>query len=377
MAQGKPIRVLQVLGNCVAGGVEAVVMNYYRHIDRSRVQFDLVVHSSPIQFLVDEAKALGANIYEVTPIGSNPIAYMWQIYKICKKGNYKVIEVNMNSLSGFALFSAWLAGVPVRILHNHTTVAKEEKLRGVLKDILRPFARLFANKYFACGREAGIWMFGKRACESGKVRLVYNAIDTGKFAFNSALRASIKEQFDIPKGNTVYGHVGRFMQQKNHPFLIKILAEIVKLSPQSTLILIGDGKGRAEAEQLVQRLALTQNVMFLGVHSNVQDFYNAMDCFIVPSLFEGVPLVAIEAQANGLPCLASDRISREMIATDNIKVLSLETPPQVWAREAIKMAQTRSTKEAPVTLANFDITKEAKLMTEEYELLSTQKSAGK
>ena len=366
MTQNKPIRVLQILGNCVAGGVEAVIMNYYRNIDRSLVQFDMVVHKFPVKFVVDEARELGANVYEVTPISKNPFAYMLQIYEICKKSSYKIIEVNMNSLSGFALFAAWLAGVPVRILHNHTTVAKEEKLRGIVKNILRPFARCFANRYFACGKDAAIWMYGRQAFEAGKVKLVYNAIDTKKYTFNLQKRQTIRKELIIPDGYLVFGHVGRFEQAKNHTFLIEIFNEILKQAPASVLLLIGDGKNRSGIEQLVQELGITQKVKFLGIRDNVQDFYNVMDIFLFPSLFEGLGLVGIEAQANGLPCLVSNRVPNELKVTSKVKFLPLEISATDWATEAIKMVQHRLTDESPIKLANFDITTEADKMTHWY-----------
>lgn len=224
---GKPIRVLQIMGIVGNGGVEAVIMNYYRHIDKTKVQFDFVVHKNPYAHFVDEAQSMGARIYEVTPYMKNIFAFTYDVYKIIKGGNYAIVHSNMNSMSGFPLFAAWFAGVKVRILHNHTTDSPQEGLRSVLKRLLRPFARLFANQYWACSNLAAEWMYGRKILAAGKVSIINNAIDTEKFAFNAEKREKLRLKFGLV-GNFVVGHVGRLSPPKKPYILIRDICGDIK-----------------------------------------------------------------------------------------------------------------------------------------------------
>lgn len=156
------IRVLHILGIVAGGGVEAVIMNYYEHIDRTKVQFDFIVHNDNKIDITQKVEAMGGKVYKVTPYYKNPIAFMWDIYKVIKRHNYRIVHSNMNTLSAFSLFAAWAAGAPVRILHNHSTSSPGETKRNIMKFMLRPFARLFANHYLACSRLAGEWMYGRK-----------------------------------------------------------------------------------------------------------------------------------------------------------------------------------------------------------------------
>ena len=214
---GSPLRVLQIMGIVESGGVEAVIMNYYRNIDKNKVQFDFVMHKGGNPHYIAEVQSMGARVYEITPYSKNIFAFTYETYKIIKNGHYDIVHSNMNSLSGFPLFAAWLAGARVRILHNHTTDTKAEALRTVLKRTLRPFAKLFANKYWACSKLAAEWMYGKQAVNAGKVTIINNAIDLDKFAFNQEKRDILRKELGL-EGKFVIGHVGRFMKQKNHEF---------------------------------------------------------------------------------------------------------------------------------------------------------------
>lgn len=236
----KPIRVLQVLGIVAGGGVESVIMNYYEHIDQSKVQFDFIVHDDNKIDITEKVEKLGGRVYKVTPYYKNPVAFVWDIYKIIKRHHYRIVHSNMNTLSVFPLFAAWIAGVPVRILHNHSTTSKLEIKRNILKLILRPLARLFANRYFACSRLAANWMYGKNMVNKGKVVIIHNAIDLDKFTFNQEKRKALRKELSL-EGKFVIGHVGRFAFVKNHEFLIDVFAEVVKENLEARLILLGDG----------------------------------------------------------------------------------------------------------------------------------------
>ena len=318
----EPVRVLQIIGIACNGGVESVILNYYRHIDKSKVQFDFVVHKNPSENFVKEVKKGGGRLYEVTPYMKNVFAFTYEIYKIIRDGRYEIVHSNMNSLSGFPLFAAWLAGAKVRILHNHTTDNKAEGMRTILKRVLRPFAKLFANQYWACSELAARWMYGDKALSTGQITIIPNAIDLKKFAFNQEKRDILRSQLGI-EAELVIGHVGRFMKQKNHDFLIDIFAEVVKEKPDAKLLLIGEGPLENEIKVKVKSLSLKNNVLFLGVRSDVADLYNVMDIFVLPSFYEGLPVVGVEAQANGLKCLFSEHVTRESRLLQSTEFLAL------------------------------------------------------
>lgn len=359
-----PIRVLHILGAVANGGVEAVIMNYYCNIDKNKIQFDFVVHSNADEDYINEVLAMGAKVYKVTPYNKNILKFMHEIYNIIKSNQYQIVHSNMNALSGFALLPACLAGAKVRILHNHTTDSKEEKLRSLIKRILRPFAKLFANHYWACSKLAAEWMYGKNAVINAKVTIINNAIDLEKFKFNNEKREILRKELDLEKC-FVIGHVGRFMKQKNHEFLIDIFNEVLKQKENARLLLIGDGKLKPQIEEKVEKLGIKNAVMFLGNRNDVADLYNAMDVFVLPSLYEGLPVVGIEAQANGLPFICSDKVTEEIILTENIKLLSLKNKPQTWCEEILKTKRWYITTEK-CRLKCFDIHSESKRLKELY-----------
>ena len=363
---GSPLRVLQIMGIVESGGVEAVIMNYYRNIDKNKVQFDFVMHKGGNHRYVAEAQSMGAKVYEITPYNKNIFAFTYEIYKIIKNGNYDIVHSNMNSLSGFPLLAAWLAGARVRILHNHTTDSKAEGLRTILKRVLRPFARMFANQYWACSKLSAEWMYGKKVVNAGKVTIINNAIDLDKFAFNQEKRDVLRKELDL-EGKFVIGHVGRFMKQKNHEFLIDIFAELVKQKEGVVLLLIGDGPLMEVIRKKVDTLGLTNNVIFLGVRSDVSDLYNVMDVFLFPSLYEGLGMVAVEAQINGLPVVASTEVPIEAKVSDDIKWIGLSVTAKHWASEVLcakRLAFVETLK--IVQKCIFDINNEAKKIEIKY-----------
>lgn len=367
----EPIRVLQIIGIVAGGGVEAVIMNYYEHIDRTKVQFDFIVHNDNKIDITPKVEALGGRVYKVTPYYKNPIAFMWDIYKVIKRHHYRIVHSNMNTLSAFSLFAAWAAGAPVRILHNHSTSSPGETKRNIMKFMLRPFARLFATHYFACSRLAGEWMYGRKMVDSGKVKIVNNALDLKKYAFNSRKREMLRKELGFTD-EFVIGHVGRFMFQKNHEFLIDVFVKAYKKNPHMVLLLIGDGPLRSAMEEKVKKLGLTDHVNFLGLRNDVQNLYNVMDIFVLPSHYEGLPVVGVEAQANGLPCLFSTKVTKETHLTHSAQFLDLEAGVSTWAEEIISIKCERNKKAGDeLRQAGFEINKEAEKLAKFYIELST------
>lgn len=362
----EPLRVLQIMGIVESGGVEAVIMNYYRHIDKSKVQFDFVMHKGGNTNYIDAVKSIGARVYVITPYTKNLFTFTYDIYKIIKKGHYDIVHSNMNSLSVFPLFAAWLAGARVRILHNHTTDTKAEGFRTVIKRTLRPFAKMFANHYWACSKLAAEWMYGKQVVDSGKVTIINNAIDLNKFSFSQEKRDALRNELGL-EGKFVVGHVGRFMKQKNHEFLIDIFAEVAKQKENAVLLLIGEGPLRVAIREKVNELHLENKVLFLGVRNDVADLYNVMDVFALPSFYEGLPVVGVEVQANGLPFLCSDQVTREIFISDSIKLLALNDGVIKWANEILsakRVAFAETLKS--MQKSGFDIVNEARKLDKMY-----------
>ena len=367
----EPIRVLQIIGIVAGGGVEAVIMNYYEHIDRTKVQFDFIVHNDNKIDITQKVEAMGGKVYKVTPYYKNPIAFIWDIYKVIKRHHYRIVHSNMNTLSAFSLFAAWAAGAPVRILHNHSTSSPGETKRNIMKFMLRPFSRLFATHYFACSRLAGEWMYGRKMMDSGKVTIINNAIDLGKYAFNSHRRKILRKEMGLTD-EFVIGHVGRFVFPKNHEFLIDVFAKAYKKNPHMVLLLIGDGPLRSAMEEKVKKLGLTDHVNFLGLRNDVQNLYNVMDIFVLPSHYEGLPVVGVEAQANGLPCLFSTKVTKETHLTHSAQFLDLEAGASTWAEEIISIKCERNKKAGDeLRQAGFEINKEAEKLAKFYIELST------
>lgn len=362
-----PIRILHIIGNVCGGGVESVVMNYYHHIDREKIQFDFVIDGYGESLLDAEILRLGGRIYKVEPYVKNIFRYIYQIACIVKKNRYEIVHSHMNTLAVFSLFAAWAAGARVRIVHNHTMTDKTEILRSILKYILRPFGSIFANCYFSCSKMAAAWMFGNKNI-SKDVRIIHNAIDVKKFFFSENSRLKYRNELDISPETLVLGHVGRFVHAKNHEFLIDVLLEVLRRNKNVILLLIGDGPLYQKVKRKAEQIGCRANVKFLGLRKDVAELYNVMDIFLLPSWYEGLPIVSIEAQANGLPCLISDRISDECKITPLVTFMSLNLSAQDWAECIIRIPRIRNMMAGKdLRMAGFDIEIEARKLQSIYE----------
>lgn len=337
-----PIRVAQILNRMDSGGIEAVVLNYYRHIDRDKVQFDFYFAEGSSLPQREELQRLGAGLYPI-PAYSHPIAYQKALYTAFRQRGYKIVHAHLSTMSLFPLFAAWRAGVPVRICHNHSTAHWGEGAKTLLKYILRPFNKLFATEWFACGEKTGRWMYGDKSFDAGKVTVMPNAIDTEKFAYDAKTRIVLREELDIPQDAFVVGHVGRFMYQKNHRFLVNVFAELYKQKPEARLLLIGEGELKEQIEQQVRTLNLQDKVIFTGARQDVNKLYSVMDVFCLPSFYEGMPLVAWEAQASGLPCVFADTVTKEASLHTDAPFLSMNIMYANWAKTLLTAPMRKET----------------------------------
>ncbi len=367
----RPIRVASIIGMTGCGGVESVIMNYYRHIDRTRVQFDFFVEET--SKIVDPAvvEEMGGKVIIIPPYKNVP-KYVKTLTQLFKDGNYDIVHSNMNTVSCFPLFAAKRAGIKIRLLHNHSTSGKGELLRNSIKGVLRPWAKCWATDRCACSELAGQWMYGEKAMQAGEIKVWNNAVDLKKFAYNEETRAALREQHGWQEKH-IYGHVGRFMHQKNHDFLIDIFDAVRKIDDKAHLLLIGGGKLEEEIREKVKRLGLEEHVTFLGMVANVCDYYSVMDLFLLPSFYEGLPVVGVEAQAAGLPCLFSDAITKETLMLYTADMLSLKDSAETWAKTAFDMINANSDRVSPEGMetlrAKFDIEKAAECLLAYYEEL--------
>lgn len=325
------IRIAQIMGKWLGGGVEAVVMNYYRNIDRTKIQFDFICDSDSTNIPYDEIKKLGGKVILIPPY-QKVFKYHKKLKQVLKEGNYKIVHSHINTLSVFSLFAAKCAGVPVRIAHSHSTTNKKEWKKNLMKQALRPFSKKYATDYFACTEHAGRWLFGDRTFEQGKVYILNNAIDLDKYKYNQKIRKNIRKELGINDDTLVIGHIGRFVAQKNHTFLIDIFNELHKKKKNSILLLIGQGPLMDEIKEKVEMLGISDSVKFLGQRGDVDELYNVMDLFLFPSLYEGLGMVLIEAQANGLPCIASTEVPKIADISNNVQFYDLNDSIDIWLK---------------------------------------------
>ncbi len=366
------IKIAMVMGKMENGGVESVIMNYYRNIDRSLVQFDFFVDNDSSLPQREEIERLGGRIYMVPPY-QRLFPYIRALVSKFRENRYKIVHSNINTLSVFPLFAARIAGIPIRIIHNHSTAGKGETKKNILKYILRPFAKINATNYFACSEFAAEWIFGKRFLENGKVKILKNAISLDKFKYNEELRSQIRRELGV-NDKFVIGHVGRFCYQKNHDFLLDIFKAIHDTNANAVLMLIGEGELEEDIKSKADSLGLSNCVKFLGVRNDTYKLYQAMDVFILPSRYEGLPVVGVEAQASGLPCLFSDAMTRETHMLESSVMLNLSESAQKWAKITLDYKGfMRNDTSEQLRKQGYDISVQGVQLTElYYEILNSE-----
>lgn len=336
----KPIRILHEVTSMNTGGIETLLMNIYRNIDRKKIQFDFMTHRKVgTGFYENEIKSLGGKIYEGIPF--NPLQHKKYLKSLDvffeKHPEYHIIHAH-NAFSMFTLRSAKQHGVEVRIAHSHNSAPKLLHYKTPFKLYAKSKVKKYATDLFACSKLAGEYYFGKKTINNNQVIIMKNGIDTNKFSFNEEIRRKKRKELNIQNQIAIV-HVGRFNIQKNHEYLIDIFNELLKTSKIYKLFLFGEGELEISIRKKVEKLSLQNNVEFMGVKGNINEYLNAMDIFILPSLYEGLPLTGIEAQTNGLPCLFSNTITREVSVTDLAEFLSIKAEPKIWVNEIIKITE--------------------------------------
>lgn len=348
-----PIRVAHIIGKWFGGGVESVVMNYYRHIDRNKIQFDFICDDDSTDIPYDEIRSLGGEIILVPPY-QRVISYQKELIKVFGNKKYKIVHSHINTLSIYPLRAAKKAGIPIRIAHSHSTSNRKEWEKNLLKNILRPFSRVYATNYMCCSELAGRWLFGNKIYDAGEVDLLNNAIDVNKFIYNQGVRNNKRKELNINGDILVVGHVGRFVTQKNHKFLIDIFNELHKQNSNSVLLLIGQGPLKLEIQEKVNSLNLKDSVKFIGQRSDVNELYQAFDVFLFPSLYEGLGMAVIEAQYAKVPCFCSTHIPNNANISTYCYFSSLNNSAKKWADNILDTVNLDRRNASDYRLTNFD-----------------------
>lgn len=345
-----PVRVAHVVGKMVGGGVEQVVMNYYRHICRERIQFDFLVDADSTLVPREEIELLGGRVFEVPPY-QRQVAYQRELTRLFRQERWPIVHSHINTLSVFPLCAAKKAGVPIRIAHGHSTSGGSELARNALKMMLRTQANRYLTHRMACSRHSGEWLFGREA----DFEVVRNAIDLAAFAPNAEERMRIRRELGIRDDQLLVGHIGRFVRQKNHAFLLHVFKEVLAFEPNAILALAGEGPLLSRMMQMAKDLGIDASVRFLGIRGDAPSLYQAFDVFCLPSLYEGFPVVGVECQASGTPTLVSSEITRELGLTPLLRFESLEAQPRTWARRLLALAILMRDEEGRGELAPYDI----------------------
>lgn len=327
----EPIRILHMIASLNIGGSQTAILNLYRTIERDKVQFDFIIDHPEETELKGEVESLGGRVFTFptfTGINIGEIKTAWDNF-FDKHSEYKVLHTHSRSYASLYLPIAKKRGL-VTIAHSHSTSNGKGPL-ALVKDVMRLPIRRQADYLFACSREAGEWLYGKKAVREDRFRIIPNAIDSERFRFDAKRREEVRQELCL-RDSFVIGHVGRLVPPKNHAFLFQIFREWLKREPNSELLLLGDGDLADSLKAEAKGLGIAEHVVFLGAKTNVPDYYQAMDAFVFPSLWEGLGIAVVEAQASGLPCVVADTVPGAAdIGAGLVDFLPLDAPASEWA----------------------------------------------
>ena len=350
------LRVAIVVGKMNSGGKKNLIMEYYRHIDRNKIQFDFICDADSEAIPEEEIKSLGGGVFKIAPY-QHILSNMRDMYKIFKENYYPVIHAYNSTMNLFPMIVARRAGIPVRISES-LSMAHKGEFKTVIKEILKPLSKVGATHFLSCGEDCGRWQFGDKLFDTGKVSVFKTVINTEFNAYDPKLRDKTREKFGW-QNKIVIGHIGRFVPQKNSVFMMEIFAQVCKQEPDTKLCLIGAGELKQPMLDKAKDLGVIKHVDYLGCREDIQQFYNAMDIFLLPSLYEGLPVVGLEAQSCGLPVFFSTEVTREASACDDIGFfVSLNTPTKEWASQILDVARNnmsiRRSRASEVAAKGFD-----------------------
>lgn len=366
----RPIRVAEVIGQWNNYGVETLMLSLYRNVDRSKVQFDFIINGGPVgKVPTEEIESMGGRVIVVPPY-TRPREQHEALVNLFKQERYAIVHSHTSTLCFFSLWAAKSAGVPVRIAHCHTMAGKGEYAKNAVKYTLRLLSHIYPTHYAASSLMAGEWLFGKEGTLESGMFYMPVARDLTLFRFDPNRRKEMRERLAVAD-RLVIGHLGRFVPQKNHEFLLEVFKEVRKIDDRALLLLAGNGPLEARVMNRAEVLGIAEDVLFLGQRDDAPDLYQAMDVFVLPSLYEGVPGTGIEAQAAGVPFVFASTITDEATILPSAQRLSLELGSQKWAETIIEASNSpRIDSYAEMTGAGYNIEAAAQGITDYYVQLA-------
>ncbi len=362
----EPIRILHMIGCLEIGGSQTMVINLYKMMDRSKIQFDFIVDRTDRMQLADTVRSLGARIYTLPSfVGSNiaQVRQAWEAF-FTEHPEYKILHSHVRSYASLYLPIAKKHGVKT-IIHSHAT-SNGSGAKALVKKLMQYPLRYQADYFFSCSEQAGLWLFGQKIVAGSRHHILKNAIDAQTYRFDPSVRAAYIQQLNL-EGKRVYAHVGRFHPAKNHSFLLRVFRKICDADPNALLLLIGDGELRENIEQEIEALNLRPYVLLLGIRNDVAGVLQAADVFLFPSLWEGLGIVAVEAQAAGLPCICSDQVPPLVKVMDSCCFIPLDE--EKWAAAAMSATPDKQDSYDQIVAAGYDVHATAQWLYEFYSKL--------
>lgn len=365
----KMIRIAISVNKCDSGGQKSLVMAYIRNFNLKRVNFDLIVDADSNSIPYEEIKKMGGVLHVIPPY-QKIISHMKALHKLFKENKYDVLYAANNTMNLFPLCIAYYSGIKVRISESLTMASPLEKKKTIMKSILKCFSHLFCNYYMANGKDCGIYQFGQKAYNQGKIEIFLSPVDVNNRSYDQKLRENTRRKYGW-ESKTVYGHIARFEKQKNPLFLIEIMNEIFKKQDNAHFVIIGGGSMEQQMKDRINEYGLNNMISWLGRREDINQFYNAFDAFLLPSLYEGLPVVGIESQAVGLPVFFSDKVTKEAAVAELGHFISLKKSAEEWAeiviRETAKAMPLRRGRENDLILAGFDAASETERLMNFFE----------
>lgn len=370
------IKVLHLFTTLNNGGVESFLYNYYSNMDKSKIKFDEVVCGKEVGYMEPMFEKLNSKVYHVVRFKENPIKHCMSVAKIIKEGNYDIIHCHgYKSIIGLIFAKKYKC--KVRIIHSHMAYIKENFLQKSIRKLIVFMANRIATDKFACGIDAAIWLFGKKEYENNKVTIINNAINLNNYSYSEEKRKKIRKELEL-KDEFVIGNVARLTYQKNQEYLLEIMKEILKEDSSSKLLLVGEGEDEIKLKKMCDELDISKNVIFVGVREDVADILSAIDIFVLPSRYEGLPVVLAEVQASGLISIISDNVTNEMNVTNTLYYFSLKKSHKEWCEYIFKLGNKRNKIDRNENIAlmkggKYDILYQADNLIKKYEQLMKTK----
>lgn len=369
------IKVLHILSSVgTTGGVQGMLWNYYKHIDENDVRFDFVSLTRELTGFEKNFTNKGSKIYFAAPMRDGIFKNISDIDKAMRSEKYDIVHCHQDFLGYIAMFLAWKNKIPKRIIHTHKANLKEGLKQRIRHRFFGFVTELFATDIWGCGKDALLWTFGEKKCAKKSGTVINNAIEIENYIFDKNAREKVRKELGIPDDCKVIGNVARFTKQKNLSFLIDVFYEIKQKDPSYKLMMVGEGELFDEIMNKIDQKGLKDSVLALGSRTDVNELMQAMDIFLLPSVWEGLGIVLVEAQSSNLACFASDAVPQEVNLTGDVTYIPLDAPAKEWADEIMKVSlQGRKDNTEIITQKGYNIKREAENLVKLYHRLVEEK----